>query len=99
MTANPSYVLDASAILRFTDREAGSGRVRDLLVEAAQGNVELLLSAVNWGEIMGALCKRAGGASRSALTGIGNLAANLAALPITIVAADKKLSEAADVQA
>jgi PIN domain nuclease of toxin-antitoxin system len=80
-----TYVLDASAILRFGDKEAGFDRVRDLFIDAAQGKAELLLSAVNWGEIVGALYKRAGGLS--ALT--NNLAANLAALPLTIVPADK----------
>jgi len=80
-----TYVLDASAILRFGDKEAGFDRVRDLFIDAAQGKAELLLSAVNWGEIVGALYNRAGGLS--ALT--NNLAANLAALPLTIVPADK----------
>ena len=55
-----TYVLDASAILRFTDKEVGFERVRDLLMQAAKGNIELLLSAVNWGELAGALYKRAG---------------------------------------
>ena len=90
-----TYVLDASAILRFTDKEAGFDRVRDLFIQAAQGNAELLLSAVNWGEIVGALLRRADGLSPSALTNIGNLVANLAALPVTVVTADKDLAEAA----
>jgi PIN domain nuclease of toxin-antitoxin system len=77
-----TYVLDASAILRFTDKEAGSDRVRDLFIRAAHGEVELLLSAVNWGEIVGALYKRAGG---------------VAAVSLTIVAADKDLAESAAV--
>ena len=86
-----TYVLDASAILRFSDKEAGFDRVRDLLIQAAQGKVELLLSAVNWGEIVGALYERAGGLSAPT----NSLAANLAALPLTIVAADKELAEGA----
>jgi PIN domain nuclease of toxin-antitoxin system len=86
-----TFVLDASAILRFSDKEAGFDRVRDLFIQAAQGKVDLLLSAVNWCEIVGALYKRAGGLSAPA----NNMAANLAALPLTIVAADKDLSEAA----
>ena len=89
------YVLDASAILRFTDKEAGFDRVRDLFIQAAQGDVDLLLSAVNWGEIVGALYKRASGLPASALTNVGSLAANLAALPVTVVAADKDLAEGA----
>jgi PIN domain nuclease of toxin-antitoxin system len=86
-----TYVLDASAILRFSDKEAGFDRVRDLFIEATQGKAELLLSAVNWGEIVGALYKRAGGLS--ALT--NNLAANLAALPLTVVPADNDLAASA----
>jgi PIN domain nuclease of toxin-antitoxin system len=86
-----AYVLDASAILRFSDKEAGFDRVRDLFIEATQGKAELLLSAVNWGEIVGALYKRAGGLS--ALT--NNLAANLAALPLTVVPVDKDLAASA----
>jgi PIN domain nuclease of toxin-antitoxin system len=88
-----TYVLDASAILRFTDKEAGFDRVRDLLIKAAKGDVDLLLSAVNWGEIVGALYKRVGGLSVK--TNISSLAANLAALPVTVVAADKDLAEGA----
>jgi PIN domain nuclease of toxin-antitoxin system len=90
-----TYILDASAILRFTDKEAGFDRVRDLFIQSAQGNVELLLSAVNWSEIVGALYKRAGGLSAPALTNIGSLAASLAALPITVVPADKGFAEGA----
>jgi predicted nucleic acid-binding protein len=90
-----TYVLDASAILRFTDKEAGFDQVRDLFVRATQGEVDLLLSAVNWGEIVFALHKR--GAAASFGKDIGSLAANLAALPLTIVAADKDLSEGAGI--
>jgi predicted nucleic acid-binding protein len=90
-----TYILDASAILRFTDKEAGFDRVRDLFIQAARGNVELLLSAVNWGEIVGALYKRAGGLSASALPNIGSLAANLAALPLTVVPEDQDHAEGA----
>src|ERR1700686_2088658 len=86
-----TYVLDASAILRFSDKEPGFDRVRDLFIEATQGKAELLLSAVTWGEMVGALYKRAGGLS--ALT--NNLAANLAALPLTVVPADKDLAASA----
>jgi predicted nucleic acid-binding protein len=39
--------------------------------------------------------KRTGGLSASALTSIGSLAANLAAPPVTVVAADKDLAEGA----
>jgi PIN domain nuclease of toxin-antitoxin system len=46
------YVLDASAVLRFTDQEPGFDRVRTLFYQAAHGEIQLRLSAVNWGEIV-----------------------------------------------
>ncbi len=76
-----TYVLDASAILRFTDQEAGFERVRDLFFEAAKGATRLLLSAVNWGEIVTVLYGK-NGASGEAILG------NLAALPMTIIPVD-----------
>ena len=86
-----TYVLDASAVLRFTDKEPGFNRVRDLLKLAAKSDAELLVSAVNWAEIVIALHKRGGGVSQIAV----NLAANLAALPITIIPVDQVQAEVA----
>jgi predicted nucleic acid-binding protein len=76
-----TYVLDASAILRFTDKEPGFERVRDLFLEATKGAIQLLLSAVNWGEIVTVLYGK-NGPSAEAILG------NLAALPMTIVPVD-----------
>ena len=84
-----TWVLDASAILRYTDKEPGYKRVRELFRQAAQGEAELLLSAVNWGEIVGALYKRVG------MMRARTIAGNLAALPMTIVPADTGHAEAA----
>jgi len=80
-------VLDASAVLRFTDREPGFDRVRELLEQAARGEIRLMMSAVNWGEIVYAVSKRNPAQAPFVLDG-------LAALPITIVPADA--SAAAD---
>jgi len=82
-------VLDASAVLRYTDKEPGYKRVRELFKQAARGEAELLLSAVNWGEIVGALYKRVG------MTRARTIAGSLAALPITIVPVDTGHAEAA----
>lgn len=75
------YVLDASAILRFTDKEPGFDRIRSLLHDAAQGSTQLLLSAVNWGEIVTVSYRKDNRTAEAAL-------ANIAALPITIVPVD-----------
>lgn len=83
-----TYVLDASALLRFTDREAGFEHVRNLFYEAAKGNLQILLSAVNWGEIVTVLYRKD---SRNA----ESLLADLSALPITIVPVDAAAAVAA----
>ena len=82
-------VLDASAVLRYTDKEPGYKRVRELFKQAAKGEAELLLSAVNWGEIVGALYKRVG------MMRARTIAGSLTALPITIVPVDTSHAEAA----
>jgi uncharacterized protein len=46
------YVLDASALLRFIANEAGAVEVENLLKRALDGEVELFMSAVNWGEVL-----------------------------------------------
>jgi predicted nucleic acid-binding protein len=43
-------VLDASALLRYTDRQAGGGRVRELLLSSSPSN-PLLIGAANWSEV------------------------------------------------
>ncbi|PYY07956.1 MAG: PIN domain nuclease [Acidobacteria bacterium] len=53
-------VLDASALLRFLDDEAGAERVERLLNEAISGDLVLLMSAVNWGEVIYAVAHRQG---------------------------------------
>lgn len=82
------YVLDASAVLRFTDREPGFERVRALYEQAAQGAVRLLMSAVNWGEVVTAILRRSGAQAEVILD-------NLAALPMGVVPVDRaKTSDA-----
>lgn len=76
-----TFVLDASAILRFTDKEPGYERVLKLLQAAARDEVRLLISAVNWGEIVHAVAKRCGPQAQTILD-------NLASLPIAIVPVD-----------
>src|SRR6266568_4482371 len=50
-----TYVLDASALLRYLDREPGFDRVAGLLKRATRGGIGLLVSAVNWGEMASVL--------------------------------------------
>jgi len=87
-----SYILDASALLRFTDKEAGFERVQKLLVQAARGECTLLLSAVNWGEIVAALFKRANSLP-SRMVRANALKASLLALPLTVTPVTRELAE------
>jgi PIN domain nuclease of toxin-antitoxin system len=55
-----TYILDASAVLRFLDGEAGVDRVKALFAGALAGECSLSISAVNWGEVVGKLHQRYG---------------------------------------
>lgn len=55
-----TYVLDASAILRYLDKEAGDYRVHAIFSDCESGQAGVCLSAIQWGEIAGKLRKRLG---------------------------------------
>ncbi|HTV82106.1 MAG TPA: PIN domain-containing protein [Acidobacteriaceae bacterium] len=76
-----AFVLDASALLRFMDKERGSERVRSLFRKAARAEIQLLMSAVNWGEVVHAVTRRSG-------SGAPRILDSLAALPMAIVPVD-----------
>jgi predicted nucleic acid-binding protein len=46
-----TYVLDASAVLRFVEDAAGAERMERLFKDAACGTSLLSISVVNWGEV------------------------------------------------
>ena len=63
-----SYVLDASAVLRFLDGEAGAERIQEIIDGHGSVPHRMLMSAVNWGEIAGVIYRTRGlQASRGAL--------------------------------
>ncbi len=55
-----TYTLDASSVLRFLDKEAGADRVYRALQGHLDEVVNALISAIQWGEIIGILTKRHG---------------------------------------
>ncbi len=59
------YVLDASALIRFLDEEAGWERVKSVLRECAEGRAQACISAVQWGEVAGNLRKRFGASAEA----------------------------------
>ncbi len=60
-----TYVLDASALLRYLDDEEGADRMRDIIKSHVNLEAHILVSAVNWGEILGTLIRRGSPAAAS----------------------------------
>jgi len=48
-----TYVLDASALFAFLQKTPGAGKVNELLKQAMRRHAQLLMSAVNYGEVYG----------------------------------------------
>lgn len=84
--ARQAIVLDANALVAYYKNEPGANRVRDTLRMAARGELTLLMTVVNAGEVLVAL-ERAGGAEASHRT----LEA-LQELPVRLVNVDLELS-------
>ena len=85
-----SFVLDASALLRYLDREPGFNRVAALLKQATRGDATLLVSAVNWGEVVSVLYRAHGPAGRMTAT-------KLRTLPFVVAAVDADGAERAGI--
>lgn len=54
------YVLDASALIAFFQDEPGAEKVQELLTRAGQVQRPLLMSVVNWGEVIYVVWQRRG---------------------------------------
>jgi len=52
-----TYVLDANAVLRYLDREAGFDRVSEIIKQHLAGHVRIIMSAIHWGEVAGITCR------------------------------------------
>jgi uncharacterized protein with PIN domain len=76
------FVLDASAILRFIDDEAGVETVSQAFQEVAVGQAGAIMSAIHYGEVIG-ISYRRGGQTRS-----DRIAIRLASLNIEVLPAD-----------
>jgi predicted nucleic acid-binding protein len=78
----PTYVVDASALLRFLANEPGATEVERLFKQASTGDVQLLMSAVNWAEVLYVVLKTHG---QSAMTTIES---RMLSLPIQMISLD-----------
>lgn len=53
MSANqPVYVLDSFAVLAYLNGEIGGERVQMILEEASKGQIQVMLSIINFGEVL-----------------------------------------------
>jgi len=66
-----AYVLDASALLRYFDDEAGTDRIFQIIRACATRRATVCTSAIQWGEVAGRLRKKVGAAK------MGNILADL----------------------
>lgn len=53
-----TYALDASALLRFIDNEAGAEQVRSILHGLMAGKFRVMVCALHWGEVAGSLYRK-----------------------------------------
>ena len=88
-----TYVLDASAILRYIDNEPGAAEVEKLLKKARLGDAVLLMSAVNWGEVLFIILRAHGVAAMNAIE------SKMQSFPFQVLAADHiTAKEAAEIR-
>ena len=62
-----TFALDAGAILRYLDGEAGSARVAEIIKGHLAGRHRAVVSAIHWGEVAGVTRKVHGRASAEAV--------------------------------
>jgi len=68
------YVLDANALLGYLGNRPGSKRFSELLKEAAHSGQHLLMSVINWGEVIyNTWTKRGEATARQTALGISRL--------------------------
>jgi|ERR1700730_1361691 predicted nucleic acid-binding protein len=77
-----TYVLDASAVLDFVDDGPGAERIEQLFRDARSSNTPLLMSVLNWGEVLYLSWQRRGEESAR------RTVADLLRLPIELVPVD-----------
>jgi predicted nucleic acid-binding protein len=89
-----TYVLDASALYIFLQNKPAANKVSELLKEAVRDRAEILMSAVNYGEVYGAI-QREHGIDRAA-----TIMSAVQPLPVRLVdATQQRALRAADVKA
>ncbi len=87
------YVLDANAVLIFLGGSLGARRVKALFADANRAQGSLLMSAVNWGEVVYCLWKQSGQGE------VQRLNKEVAHLPLVILPVDRgRAAHAAEIK-
>jgi len=69
-----TYVFDASALLAFLEDKPSAQRVDELLTDATRGRSQILMSAVNYGEVYGKIFRDYGAdQARVTISGVSPL--------------------------
>jgi len=55
-----TYVFDASALLAFLQGKPSAAKVNEILKDGVQGRAEILMAAVNFGEVYGVILRERG---------------------------------------
>jgi predicted nucleic acid-binding protein len=88
------YVLDANALLIYLGDREGATRVQTLLNGSLRSRSPLLMSAVNWGEVIYSIWKQGGEVEAR------RVETNVARLPLLILEADReRATRAAELKA
>lgn len=83
---NQTYVLDANAVLNLVEASPGFEKVQQVLENALQSQSLLLISVLNWGEVLYVLWQRRGEEkARQTMT-------SLSRLPLQVVDVDLSLA-------
>ena len=81
---NRGYVLDSNALVGlFEDRKGTAARIERLLEQALREERPLLMSAVNWGEVLYVIWRRHGEETAH------NAETRMREMPLAVIAADR----------
>jgi predicted nucleic acid-binding protein len=82
-------VLDAHALMIFLEKEAGYEKMQQIFVQAAEKDAQLLMSAVNYGEIYYIVLRECGKEKTEEVEKV------IGALPIKVIDVDMNLAKEA----
>jgi len=82
-------VLDSYALLAFFENEKGADKMADIIRQARDRDKPLLLTTVNWGEVLYIVTRASGNVAA------GKIEEIIDTLPIEIVAVDREIAKIA----